>query len=152
MNNDAGRMRIRPAHPGDSAAVTGLLHQLGYRQDGAAATAARIRVWNDDPAGAVYVADTDGDVVGLVAVHICPFFERRGSWARMVALVVAGRARGVGVGAMLAASAESFAASHGCVRMEVTSADYRDDAHGFYRARGYIDQAGTSSRFLRDLQ
>jgi hypothetical protein len=35
--------------------------------------------------------------------------------------------------------------------MEVTSADHRDDAHAFYRRCGYGDQAGTSSRFLRDL-
>jgi len=42
----------------------------------------------------------------------------------------------------LVTAAELFATSRGCVRMEVTSAD---------RRRGYLDQTGTSSRFLRDL-
>ena len=44
-----------------------------------------------------------------------------------------------------------LAASHGCFRMEVTSGDRRPDAHKFYQRCGYADQAGKSSRFLRDL-
>ena len=144
-------MRIRPVHTTDAAAVDELLHQLGYPQDGTATTATRIQTWGDDPASAAYVADADGTVLGIVAVHICPFFERTGFWGRIVALIVAGQARGHGVGGQLVAAAESFAASRGCVRMEVTSADRRQDAHEFYRHRGYLDQAGRSSRFLRDL-
>ena len=145
-------MLIRAARAHDAAAVDALLHQLGYPQDGPESAAKRIESWGGDPAGAVFVAEADGDVLGVVAVHTCPFFERPGSWGRIVALVVADGARGQGVGACLVAEAESFAADRGCVRMEVTSADRRLDAHGFYRGRGYIDQAGTSSRFLRDLQ
>jgi GNAT superfamily N-acetyltransferase len=143
--------RIRPARGADAEAVNELLVQLGYAQDGQAATAARIQSWADDPAGAVYVADADGDLLGVIAVHISPFFEREGAWGRIVALVVADRARGQGVGSQLVAAAESFAASRGCVRMEVTSADRRLDAHRFYQGRGYTVQTGTSSRFLRDL-
>jgi GNAT superfamily N-acetyltransferase len=51
-------------------------------------------------------------------VHICPFFERDGSWARIVALVVSDRARGQGIGSRLVATAESFATTNGCLRME----------------------------------
>lgn len=144
-------MQIRLAQTTDAAAVNELLHQLGHPQDGTAATATRIQAWRYDPASAAYVADADGDLLGLVAVHVCPFFERTGAWGRIVALVVADRARGQGVGGQLVAEAESFAARRGCVRMEVTSADRRDDAHEFYRRRGYLDQTGGSSRFLRDL-
>jgi GNAT superfamily N-acetyltransferase len=144
-------MRIRLARTADAAAVNELLHQLGYSQDGTAATAARIQAWGDDPASAVYVADADGDLLGLVAVHISPFFERAGAWGRVVALVVSEQVRGQGVGGQLVAAAELFATSRGCVRMEVTSADRRQDAHEFYRRSGYVDQTGRSSRFLRDL-
>lgn len=144
-------MRIRPAHTTDAATVDDLLHQLGYPQDGTATTASRIQAWADDPSSAAYVADADGDLLGIVAVHICPFFERTGSWGRIVALVVSDRARGRGVGGRLVAAAESFARSRGCMRMEVTSADRRQDAHAFYRRRGYLDQTGRSSRFLREL-
>jgi GNAT superfamily N-acetyltransferase len=145
-------MQIRLAHSADAAAVNELLHQLGYPQDGATTTANRIQTWGDDPASAAYVADADGDLLGLVAVHICPFFERTGSWGRLVALIVSEQARGQGVGGQLVTAAESFASSRGCVRMEVTSGDRRRDAQEFYRRRGYLDQTGRSSRFLRDLQ
>lgn len=145
-------MRIRPARGTDADAVNELLHQLGYPQDDRAATAARIRAWADDPASAAYVADADGDLLGIVAVHVCPFFEREGSWARITALVVSDRTRGRGVGSRLVAAAESFATDHGCLRIEVTSADRRSEAHRFYRGRGYTDQTGRSSRFLRDLR
>jgi GNAT superfamily N-acetyltransferase len=144
-------MAIRPVRTGDAAIVAELLRRLGYPQDGAAATADRIRAWDADPASAVYVADAGGDVLGLVAVHVCPFFERPGAWGRIVALVVADHARGRGIGGLLVAAAESFAAGRGCVRMEVTSHARRREAHGFYRRRGYVDQEGRSSRFLRDL-
>jgi GNAT superfamily N-acetyltransferase len=144
-------MQVRLAHITDAAAVNELLHQLGYPQDSPAITATRIQTWAEDPASAAFVADADGGLLGLVAVHICPFFERIGSWARIVALIVSDQARGQGVGGQLVTAAESFATSRGCVRMEVTSADRRQDAHEFYRRRGYLDQTGSSSRFLRDL-
>jgi GNAT superfamily N-acetyltransferase len=144
-------MRIRLAHTADAAAVNELLRQLGYPQDGTAATASRIQAWGDDPSSVAYVADADGGLHGLVAVHVCPFFERAGSWGRIVALVVSEQVRGQGIGGQLVTAAESFAASRGCVRMEVTSSDRRQAAHEFYRRRGYLDQTGRSSRFLRDL-
>ena len=144
-------MRIRPAHVSDAAAVGELLHQLGYPPDDTTATADRIGRWDQDPAGAAYVADAGGDLLGLIAVYSCPFFERAGNWGRIVALVVAERARGRGVGSELVTAAELFAASRGCVRMEVTSADRRQHAHAFYRNRGYADQTGRSTRFVREL-
>jgi GNAT superfamily N-acetyltransferase len=144
-------MQIRLALTTDAAAVNELLHQLGYPHDGTPTTATRIRTWGDDPSSAAYVADADGDVLGLVAVHICPFFERAGSWSRIVALIVSDQARRQGVGRQLVTAAESFATGRGCVRMEVTSGGRRLDAHEFYRRCGYVDQTGMSSRFLRDL-
>ena len=144
-------MKIRPAHRADASAINELLDQLGSPQDGQAATATRIQTWAEDPSSAAYVPEAGDDLLGVIAVHVCPFFERDGSWGRIAALVVSDRARGRGVGSQLVAAAESFAATRGCLRMEVTSGDRRQDAHEFYRRCGYIDQAGKSSRFLRDL-
>jgi GNAT superfamily N-acetyltransferase len=148
-------MEIRSARSADADAVNVLLDQLGYPQDGLESTAARIQTWIDDRAYAVYVADDSSDlredIAGLIAVQICRFFERESAWARITTMVVSDRARGRGTGTRLVAAAESFAAAHGCIRMEVTSADRRQDAHRFYRGRGYVDQTGTSTRFLRDL-
>ncbi|ADB32680.1 GCN5-related N-acetyltransferase [Kribbella flavida DSM 17836] len=144
-------MQIRPAQPDDAESVNELLHQLGYPQDDPATTAARLQIWHDDPTSAVYAADARGNLLGLVAIHACPFFEHPGSWGRITALVVSERARGQGIGRHLIAAAEAFAVRRGCVRMEVTSADRRQDARAFYRRLGYLDQVGSSSRFLRDL-
>jgi GNAT superfamily N-acetyltransferase len=144
-------MQIRSARSADADEMNVLLEQLGYAQDGQAATATRIQAWADDPAGAAYVAEDGASLLGVIAVHVCPFFEREGAWARITALVVSERARGQGVGSQLVAAAESFAAEHGCIRMEVTSADRRHAAHRFYEHCGYVDQTGTSTRFLREL-
>jgi GNAT superfamily N-acetyltransferase len=144
-------MQIRQARSADAGVVNDLLKQLGYPQNSKATTAAQIEAWTSNPTSAVYVADVHGDILGVIAVHICPFFERTGSWARIVALVVLDKARQQGVGSKLIAAAESFAVQHGCIRMEVTSADRRTGAHTFYKHRGYTDQTGNSSRFLRDL-
>ncbi|GAA1662979.1 hypothetical protein GCM10009830_05390 [Glycomyces endophyticus] len=145
-----GTIEVRPARAADAAAVAALLSGLGYPQD-AAAAAARIGAWAADPLSEAFAAVADGEVAGVIAVHAAPYFERAGSWGRIVALVVADSARGRGVGGALVAAAEAFAVERGCVRMEVTSADRREDAHAFYASRGYTVQTGVSSRFLRDL-
>jgi GNAT superfamily N-acetyltransferase len=144
-------MLIRPADVADAAAVNELLALLGYPQGAPEGTATRIKAWNGDPSSIVYVAEESKVVLGVIAVQICPFFEREGCWGRITALVVSERARRRGVASQLVAAGESFAQSHGCVRMEVTSRQERSDAHEFYRRYGYDDQAGKSSRFLRDL-
>lgn len=142
-------MTIRPVRRTDAPAVNELLGQLGYPQDDQAATARRIQSWSDDPTSAAFAAEDGDQLLGVIAVHLCPYFERDGSWGRIVALVVSDQVRGRGVGSELVAAAESFAVSHGCLRMEVSSSDRRQDAHAFYRRRGYVDLAGQSSRFSR---
>jgi len=142
---------IRAARRADAAGIARLLDQLGYPQAGLTATADRVESWSQDPARAAFVAEADDQLLGVIAVLVCPFFERTATWCRIVALVVAATARGRGVGSALVAAAEAFAETQGCLRLEVTSAVGRRDAHAFYRARGYVDQGGVSLRFLRDL-
>jgi GNAT superfamily N-acetyltransferase len=142
-------MQIRPARSTD--AIDTLLEELGYPQDDPAATAARVQAWADDPAGAAYVAEADNRLLGVIAVHIIPFFEREGTWARIVALVVSDQARRQGIGTRLLKAAESFATTHNCLRLEVTSSNHRHPAHTFYQSHGYTNQSDTSSRFLRQL-
>ena len=144
-------MQIRPALPTDAEAVNELLEQLGYPQDDPAATAARLQTWADDPHGAAYVAEANRAVLGVIAVHTVPFLEREGTWARIVALVVSDLHRRQGVGTHLLKAAETFATTHNCLRLEVTSSNYRHPAHTFYKTHGYTNQSERSSRFLRNL-
>lgn len=142
---------IRPAEPTDAEAVNELLDQLGYPQDDPDATTARLKSWAEDPAGAVFVADADGNLLGLVAVHIEPFIQLDGNSGRIIALVVSDQARRRGIATQLMAAAEEFAVRRGCIRVELTSSNYRTEAHQFYEGRGYVNQADRSSRFIRTL-
>lgn len=144
-------MRIRLACSDDAESIDELLGQLGYPQNDPKGTAARLQAWGDLPAGAAYLAEADGEALGVIAVYVCPFFEHDGASARITALVVSEAARGRGVGSRLVEAAEAFAAAQGCSRLEVTSNDRRVTAHRFYERCGYTIQTGISSRFLRDL-
>lgn len=56
---------------------------------------------------------------------------------RITALAVADSVRRQGVGRRLLREAEQFARQAGAARIELTSAQHREDAHAFYRACGY---------------
>lgn len=135
----------------DAERVAVLLHQLGHPENDVAAVQARLGEWAADPTAAVLVAERDGCVVGVVGVATLPYLERDGRWGRVVAIVTDAEHRGQGIGQALMRAAEQVARAFGCVRMEVTSANRRVDAHAFYRGLGYSDWADRSGRFLKDL-
>lgn len=144
---------VRPAAVSDAAAVTTLLHQLGYPGNTEPEVRDRLSSWAASPSTCVLVAVVAGRVVGVVAVAAVPYLEKPGSWARIVALVVASDARGQGVGHRLVSAAEAAARDLGCVATELTSARRRVRAHAFYRANGYEDWTGDVARlFHKQLQ
>lgn len=144
-------MTVRPGVPDDAARVTQLLAELGYPDNDVDSVRARLKAWAALADSAVFVSERDGAVVGVIAVSVIPYLERDGSLARIVALVTAQSARGTGVGRELVGAAERYAHEKGCVRMEVTSANRRSDAHAFYRRLGYENWADRSGRFIKSL-
>ena len=128
-----------------------LLGQLGYpatEQD----VRDRLAYWTDDPASALFaVADDQDRLLGVAALHVTPILEITGKFGRLVALVVDDAARGRGVGSMLMAAVEERARAAGCLFLEVTSSQHREQAHRFYEGRGYRDTRDRSRRFLRPL-
>lgn len=143
-------MGVRRVRAADAAVIAGLLSELGYPQS-EAVVATRLTGWLGAEQAAVFGWADDADLLGVIAVHVVPFFERDGGWARIVALVVSDRARRRGAGAALVAAAEEFALARGCTMMEVTSSRQRDGAHAFYRRLGYVDRCTDSGRFTRQL-
>ncbi len=141
---------IRIASPRDADRIAALLTQLGYPHDREQGPA-QLLAWAAEPQGEVLVAEADGAAVGFAAVHRIPYFERRGAFARVVALSVDAGSRRAGVGRRLMDAVERWAAAHGCVDVEVTSLRSRDDAHRFYAALGYEDRCAESGRFRRAL-
>ncbi|MEV0407697.1 GNAT family N-acetyltransferase [Actinoallomurus sp. NPDC050550] len=141
---------IRDAVDADAPVIAELLTQLGYPSTVEDA-AARIAEWRESPLSRVVVATLDARVVGVLAFHAIPFFERAGRRGRVVSLVVGEEARGHGIGARLMSFIETEARRLGCEDLELTSSRHRSGAHAFYRNLGFEDACHRSARFVRPL-
>lgn len=130
---------IRRLAPADIPKLVPLMAEFGYPTT-SAALAERIAAVAANPDDAVWIAEEEGSILGLVAVHSFEMLHRPGRLGRITALVVSAPARGRGIGSQLVGAAESHLRACGCVKLEVTSGERRSDAHGFYAARGYHEQ------------
>jgi GNAT superfamily N-acetyltransferase len=108
----------------------------------------QIRQLTENGSDPIFLAVADGDVRGLVALHICGMLQYAAPIMRVTALVVDRRARRRGVGKRLMEHAESLAAAAGCDPVELTWAVGRAEAHAFYRSIGYD---ANSLRFRKTL-
>ena len=140
-------VRVRDARPADAPVVARLLAELGYPQP-VAGLGARIEDLVGKDSDVVLVAELGGEVVGVVSLHVTPFFNEGQSRGRVTALVVGPGRRGQGVGGVLLQAVEAAARRRGCTAMELTSSTHRHDAHRFYRVAGYHD---VPHRFLKEL-
>ena len=99
--------------------------------------------------GAALVAvDARDRPLGLVSLSRHVSLHAPGPIAYITALVTASTARRRGVGQLLVDAAKDWATAHGCVRLSVTSAERRADAHAFYPACGL---PYTGRRFSMDI-
>ncbi len=137
---------IRLARTDDADDLRTLLDQLDYAvsEEEVAANLARLGTHTND---CVLVAERDHKVVGMITVHIIPLLHRP-PLGRITALVVREGSRGGGIGRALTRAAEDFAFERGCSRVEVTSRDYRTDAHAFYE---HLEYACDERRFIKHL-
>lgn len=131
----------------DSEPIANLLGQLGYPASAGDVTQrlSKLDTFGD---AVVFVAELDGVVVGVVSGHLFPTLHASSVAAWLTALVVSDAARRKGAGATLVSAVEEWARMHGAVRIAVTSALHRDDAHAFYESLGY---SRTGVRMGKDL-
>ena len=87
------------------------------------------------------VAEAGGEVAGLIATHVVPRIEDDAPSCRVIGIVVAERHRRAGVAAALVAAAEAEARAHGSQRLDLSSGDWRADAHAFYERVGFERRA-----------
>ena len=128
---------IRPARTSDAEALAGLSGQLGYA---GTAEEMRARLEVMEAAGSVvYVAETDGGVVGWIALRGDVSLEA-GPLAEISGLVVDETCRGRGIGAELTAEGERWARERGYPRIRVRSRVARERAHRFYERLGYRER------------
>lgn len=129
-------VRLRPAVPGDGAALQELLRQLGY-PDAAAFIHRRVCELAAHPDAMLLVAEAEGAVLGVISLHFIPQLAVAGDFCRIAYLCVNEAARSLGMGALLEAAAVAEAQRRGCDRIELHSHERRVAAHRFYARQGY---------------
>jgi GNAT superfamily N-acetyltransferase len=138
---------IREARADDAAQIAGLLGELGYPTT-TEQFAERFARLDAEPAVWLFVAAAGDRLVGLAGLRVLNLVERDEPVGRLIALVVGEHARRMGVGRALVAHVEERARREGCVQLDLSSSDRREDAHAFYRRLGFAD---VSRRFVKDL-
>ncbi|MBI1985635.1 MAG: GNAT family N-acetyltransferase [Rhodospirillales bacterium] len=124
-------------------AVAALCGELGYT-DEAISVASRFPAIHRDPDHGLFVAvDDAGAVIGFIHVLARRTLHVEAA-AQVVAMAVAKTHRRRGIGTLLLARAEAWAADQGLAAVMLYSRDGRDDAHGFYATAGYRPAVGLS--------
>ena len=127
--------RLRPMTPQDVGRGVVLLAQLGYDMT-AAELAHRVGEVLANPDHALLVAESGGEVVGLMHVFDRPAVENPRE-AIVEAIVVDAACRRSGVGKALMDEAERWGMARGCRGVALSSNVTRKPAHAFYAALGY---------------
>ncbi len=138
-------IQIREAAPEDWPAVAALLAQLGRPDARGTAEEQRHRdlfiSYLAQPESVALVAEDEDGVVGFVNVDYRARlnYDRPQGW--IPELIVSEQKRGSAIGTALLARAEEIARSHGCWGLALESANWRTDAHRFYKNRGWEQDA-----------
>ena len=139
-------LTLRDARPEDAGVIAMMLSELGHpaREDDIPARMKTVVA----EGGRVVLAVLEARPVGLMCLARLSALHAPGPIAYITALVTSASARRTGAGRALVEEAKRWASSHGCVRLSVTSAEKRADAHAFYPACGL---PYTGRRFATDL-
>ena len=140
---------VREVTRADDAAIGELLGELGYPS--ATDLQTRLGSWLDVSERRLLVAVVCGDVVGMLGLVMTPRLESDGWWAQVVALVVAERYRGQGVGRRLVERAEALSEEAGCDTLFINSSRRRTDAHALFVRLGYRDRCQDHAQFVRSM-
>jgi predicted N-acetyltransferase YhbS len=141
---DRDAVRIRTATAADAADLARLLTEEGY-PTGSADMVARLDRFSSDYSQ-VRVAESGGQVLGLVALHVLPRFEHDDRVVRVLALVVGPDVRERGLGSRLMEEAERVGRDVGAAFIEVTAGHHRPDARRLYESLHYDAGATTYLR------
>jgi GNAT superfamily N-acetyltransferase len=139
---------IRQAGLADASALASLATQLGYPSS-TLQVENRMTAVLGDPKHHILVACLGDHVVGWAHAYLCCLLETD-LYVELGGLVVDESRQGRGVGTKLLEQVEEWAAQMGARAVSVRSNIIRDQAHKFYRARGY-GQIKTQHAFRRSL-
>jgi GNAT superfamily N-acetyltransferase len=125
---------LRDATAQDASVVAQMLTELGHPTTAEDVPSRMSAVLSEG--GRVVVAELDSVPAGMMCLARHSAIHSPGQVAYITALVTTAAARRTGIGRALVDEAKRWALSQGCVRLSVTSAEKRSDAHAFYPACG----------------
>ena len=143
----AAKLLGRDAREIDATAIAGLLGELGY-SNSLDFVSRKIQQFSQGTADRILVATLNSHVVGVLSLHVLPSLHEHANACRFTAFVVAESHTGKGIGRKLMESAEAVAGASGCAKIEVTSGERRQEAHGLCRRMGCEE---VSRRFLKSI-
>jgi len=126
---------LRAAAPGDAKVVARLLGELGY-PTAPGDVPARLEAVVSEGGAVLLASQGDDEPAGLLALARHKVIHAPGPVAYITGLVTAPEARGRGIGRAMVEAAADWARSENCVKLSVTSAEHRGDAHAFYPSCG----------------
>jgi ribosomal protein S18 acetylase RimI-like enzyme len=130
------RLMVREARIEDADGVSVLLGELDYPSTDEAARR-HIQRFIDDPASRLMIAEGTDSIIGLIATHIVPRLDSDKRTCRITDIVVLASHRRQGVATRLLEAACDHAIAAGAPRLDLSSGEWRGEAHGFYLAHGF---------------
>ena len=126
---------VRRAQMMDAPTVQKLLEQLGYLLT-LEETKRNLQMYLTDEEREVFVAQINGQIVGLLALDMAQTFHRVEKQMHIISLVVHEAHRGSGIGRNLLKEAEMLARKQKCWVIELTSSTRREQeaTHRFYES------------------
>jgi ribosomal protein S18 acetylase RimI-like enzyme len=143
---------IREPISQDVDALVSLMGQLGYpisfRE-----MEKNLLEYSTRPNQKAWIAEKDKKAIGCIAVAVTNYFHRKGTFLRVITLVVDRDHRREGIGRELMKKAESYAKDLGCSHVELTSGMHRAKLgyHDFYRSLGFSDLGEIKKHFGKKL-
>lgn len=148
----ADDLTYREARASDASGIAVLLGELGYPAN-AREIPARLTALSKYPNVLTLVASDRGDIVGVVTAHVFPSLHAAEPVAWITSMVVSSNHQHLGIGSELVERAERWALERGAVRVSLTSALHREDAHAFYEKKQRYERTGLRfSKVLRESE
>lgn len=131
---------LRKVNLADADAVRSLIEELGYGPLDERTFILGLEAVLADPAQQLVVAEVDGRVVGFMSLDFTPQVRLMGLVVTIGELVVAARARGLGIGKKLVDLAKAEASRTGARRLELHTGRGRPSyERGFYVKNGFTE-------------
>jgi ribosomal protein S18 acetylase RimI-like enzyme len=145
---ESRRIWIRPAERTDAAALAQLMGELGYPTR-TSEMEMRLDAIFRDSGYRTFVALIGGTVCGMIGTCCIKSHEHNNVGGRIIALVVAEKQRGRGIGRALIQAAENDFVAQNVRRVALNTRLTREEAHQFYERLGYTKNG---FRFVKELE